>query len=170
MLKFKRKIKEIQLTIKDFIYIINSFDADELDSAYKSVSIFFNVDESKDDFRDVIATYRVLTDYLNTIINSFNFLTNKEEVEEENQVGSAFDELDEEEGYNDEEADVKDPKALAKEWRLMLNSVIMYSINNLNNSYYETLKCSVVELMQYIEYDKDYREKHKDDFKEGGGF
>lgn len=167
MLKFKRKIKEIQLTIKDFIYIVNCFNSNELDSAYKSVSIFFNVNENKDDFRDVIATYRVLADYLNTIINSFSFLTDKEDIEENE--GSAFDELDEEEGYNDEE-DKKDPKTLAKEWRLMLNSVIMYSINNLNNSYYETLKCSVVELMQYIEYDKDYREKHKDDFKEGGGF
>lgn len=134
---------------------------EDIDDIYKILYIFFNVrstDLDKLEVNEIYRVYYIIAYYIESEINSnINIIGKGEEIEYK---GSIFDEFDEENGYNDIE------KNEENRWHYYiesLNYMFKYAITSCKNSLKDCLDINIVDLIEYIKFDIEYEEDHKEE-------
>lgn len=148
-LKIHEKLNKI-LTLEDIDYI------------YKTLTIFFNIknnDLDKIGIMNIYSTYYAIVYYIEDINEEINKLGNntvKDNINDEE--GSVFD--------NDEENNDNDIEIEENRWTYYLESlnyIFKYAITSCGNSIRDCLNMNIIELVDYIDFDIEYNEEHKDD-------
>lgn len=151
-LKVHEKLNRI-LTLEDIDYI------------YKILTIFFNVsvkDLDKIEVNKIYEIYYNIALRVEDINKNINELGNKEneQVEKVEYKGSVFDSFDEE---NEDEFDIEIEEENRYTYYLeSLNYIFKYAITSCRNSIKDCLELSILDLIDYIEFDIKYNEEHKD--------
>lgn len=135
---------------------------EDIDYIYKIIYIFFNVssiDLDKLEVNEIYRVYYIIVYYIENINNDINILGKNEEVEKDYK-GSIFDSFDEENGYNDIE-EIKENR-----WSCYLESlnyIFKYAITACRNSLKDCLDNNILDLIEYIKFDIEYEEEHKEE-------
>lgn len=136
---------------------------DNWELIYKVIILIFDkkIDESyldKLDIKEIYYIYYFIENYIKEIvINRFKALgVENVEVEE-----SVFDEYDKEEGYIKEKE-----QSIYENLLEIFNNTIRFSIKQCKNSLKESMDMDICVLLDYIKYEMDYLEEHKEDEKD----
>lgn len=132
---------------------------EELNDIYNIVSIFFDIktkELDKIEVNEIYSIYLFITLHVeNKIISAINKVGNKDE-EIIEYKGSVFDDLDEDNVEIEEE----------NRWTYYLESlnyIFKYAITSCRNNIKDCLDMNIIDLIDYVEFDIEYNEEHKDD-------
>lgn len=137
-----------------------------IDYIYKILTIFFNISVKALDKIEVSKIYEIyltIALYIEDINKNINELGNKEneQVEKVKYKGSIFDEDDRE---NEDEFDREIEEENRYTYYLeSLNYIFKYAITSCGNSIRDCLNMNIIDLVDYIDFDIEYNEEHKDD-------
>lgn len=126
---------------------------------YRIIKLIFGVEKSKLDKIEIFKIYSafgLIKDYIEVNIhNKFTKIANVSDEEVDKNEGiSAFDEIDKE--YEEENKDNLEENNINifDVYKDILNYNIKYSIELLKNSYKESVECNLIELLDFIYFNK----------------